>query len=57
MSPSTVTRLPRISRPAIARANAKLLSDKLIKSHEIFLACTSAGAGNAPEKEEFHGVV
>ena len=43
--------------PGNSPANAKLLSDKLIKSHEIFLACTSAGAGNAPEKEEFHGVV
>ncbi len=43
--------------PGNSPADAQLLSDKLIKSHEIFLACHSAGAGKSPEKEEFHRLV
>lgn len=43
--------------PGNSPADAELLSDKLIKSHEIFLACHSAGAGKSPEKEEFHRLV
>jgi hypothetical protein len=35
--------------------DAKLLSDKLIKSHEIFLACNNAGAGKRPKKKKFIG--
>lgn len=41
--------------PGNSPADAKLLSDKLIKSHEIFLACQSAGAGKSPEKKNFTG--
>ena len=41
--------------PGNSPTNAKLLSDKLIKSHEIFLACNNAGAGKRPKKKKFIG--
>jgi hypothetical protein len=37
--------------PGNSAAYAELLSDKLIKSHEIFLACNGAGSGQRSEKE------
>ena len=41
--------------PGNSPTDAKLLSDKLIKSHEIFLACNNAGAGKRPKKKKFAG--